>query len=157
MLSADGIVLDKAGGKQDKRGYIEVNDELQTNVSHIWALGDCNGEGAFTHTAYNDFQIVNSHLFEERKRYLSDRFTCYAAFIDPPLASVGINNNVIKKAGIKAKVAIRHMSKIARAKEKGKTARQIKLIIESDTKKILGGNFLGAVANEYIHIVIDQM
>lgn len=81
----------------DERGYIKVNDTLQTTANHIGALGDCNGEGAFTHTAYNDFQIVNSHLFEDRKRYLSDRFTCYAAFIDPPLARVGMNASDIEK------------------------------------------------------------
>lgn len=155
--NTDNFGLDKAGVKLDKRGFIEVNDELQTNVAHIWALGDCNGEGAFTHTAYNDFQIVNSHLFEERKRYLSDRFTCYAAFIDPPLARVGLNENDIKKQGIKAKVAIRPMSKIARAKEKGETAGKLKIFIESDTNKILGATFLGAGADEYIHTVIDQM
>jgi pyruvate/2-oxoglutarate dehydrogenase complex dihydrolipoamide dehydrogenase (E3) component len=149
--------LENTGVKLDKRGFIKVNNELQTSVDHIWALGDCNGEGAFTHTAYNDFQIVNSHLFEERKRYLSDRFTCYAAFIDPPLARVGLNENDIKKQGIKAKVAIRPMSKIARAKEKGETAGKLKIFIENDTNKILGATFLGAGADEYIHTVIDQM
>lgn len=149
--------LDKAGVKMDERGFIKVNDELQTNLPHIWALGDCNGEGAFTHTAYNDFQIVNSHLFEERKRYLSDRFTCYAAFIDPPLARVGMNTADIKKKGLKAKVAVRPMSKIARAKEKGETAGKLKIFIEDETNKILGATFLGAGADEYIHTVIDQM
>ena len=103
--NTDDLGLDKAGVKLDKRGFIVVNNELQTSAAHIWALGDCNGEGAFTHTAYNDFQIVNSHLFEERKRYLSDRFTCYAAFIDPPLARVDLSENDLKKQGLKAKVA----------------------------------------------------
>jgi pyruvate/2-oxoglutarate dehydrogenase complex dihydrolipoamide dehydrogenase (E3) component len=155
--NTDDLGLDKAGVKLDKRRFIVVNNELQTSAAHIWALGDCNGEGAFTHTAYNDFQIVNSHLFEERKRYLSDRFTCYAAFIDPPLARVGLNENDIKKQGLKAKVAIRPMSKIARAKEKGETAGKLKIFIENDTNKILGATFLGAGADEYIHTVIDQM
>ncbi len=155
--NTDDLGLEKAGVKLDERGFIIVNDELQTNVPHIWALGDCNGEGAFTHTAYNDFQIVNSHLFEVKKRYLSDRFTCYAAFIDPPLARVGLNENDIKQQGIKAKVAVRPMSKIARAKEKGETAGKLKIFIESDTNKILGATFLGAGADEYIHTVIDQM
>ncbi len=155
--NTDDLGLENTGVKLDKRGFIKVNNELQTSVDHIWALGDCNGEGAFTHTAYNDFQIVNSHLFEERKRYLSDRFTCYAAFIDPPLARVGLNENDIKKQGIKAKVAIRPMSKIARAKEKGETAGKLKIFIENDTNKILGATFLGAGADEYIHTVIDQM
>jgi pyruvate/2-oxoglutarate dehydrogenase complex dihydrolipoamide dehydrogenase (E3) component len=155
--NTDDLGLDKAGVKLDKRRFIVVNNELKTSAAHIWALGDCNGEGAFTHTSYNDFQIVNSHLFEERKRYLSDRFTCYAAFIDPPLARVGLNENDIKKQGLKAKVAIRPMSKIARAKEKGETAGKLKIFIENDTNKILGATFLGAGADEYIHTVIDQM
>ncbi len=155
--NTDNLGLDKAGVKLDDQGFITVNNELQTSKSHIWALGDCNGEGAFTHTAYNDFQIVNSHLFEERKRYLSDRFTCYAAFIDPPLARVGLNKEDIKKQGLKAKVAIRPMSKIARAKEKGETAGKLKIFIENETNKILGATFLGAGADEYIHTVIDQM
>ncbi len=141
----------------DDRGYIWVNDELQTSAPNIWALGDCNGEGAFTHTAYNDFQIVNSHLFQERKRYLSDRFTCYAAFIDPPLARVGMNASDIEKAGLKAKVASRPMSKIARAKEMGETQGMLKIYIEDSTEKILGATFLGTGADEYIHSLIDQM
>lgn len=141
----------------DERGYIKVNGTLETTANNIWALGDCNGEGAFTHTAYNDFQIVNSHLFEDRKRYLSDRFTCYAAFIDPPIARVGMNASDIKKAGIKAKVATRPMSKIARAKEMGETKGMLKIYLEADTNKILGATFLGTGADEYIHTIIDQM
>jgi pyruvate/2-oxoglutarate dehydrogenase complex dihydrolipoamide dehydrogenase (E3) component len=141
----------------DDRGYVRVNDELQTSTNHIWALGDCNGEGAFTHTAYNDFQIVNSQLFEDKKRLLSDRFTCYAAFIDPPLARVGMNASDIEKAGIKARVATRPMAKIARAKEMGETQGMLKIYIEESTEKILGATFLGTGADEYIHTIIDQM
>ncbi|SDG39857.1 FAD-containing oxidoreductase [Psychroflexus sediminis] len=141
----------------DDRDFIEVNDALKTKASNIWALGDCNGKGAFTHTAYNDFQIVNSHLFGDKERKLSDRFTCYAAFIDPPLARVGMNLQDIKKAGIKAKVASRPMSKIARAKEMGETQGMLKIYIEEDSEKILGATFLGTGADEYIHTIIDQM
>lgn len=155
--NTDDLGLEKAGVELNEKGFISVNDELQTNLAHIWALGDCNGEGAFTHTAYNDYQIVNSHLFEEKKRFLSDRFTCYAAFIDPPLARVGLNEEDIKQKNIKAKVSIRLMSKIARAKEKGETAGKLKIFIEAETGKILGATFLGAGADEYIHTVIDQM
>ncbi|MCM4157967.1 FAD-containing oxidoreductase [Gramella sp. AN32] len=141
----------------DEKGYIWVTNELQTSAPNIWALGDCNGEGAFTHTAYNDFQIVNSHLFEDKKRKLSDRFTCYAAFIDPPLARVGMNASDIEKAGIKARVATRPMAKIARAKEMGETQGMLKIYIEAKTEKILGATFLGTGADEYIHTIIDQM
>jgi len=155
--NTDSLDLEKIGVKMDKRGYIEVNDELQTNLDHIWALGDCNGQGAFTHTAYNDFQIVNSHLFQKKKRKLSDRFMCYAAFIDPPIARVGLNEKDIKEKGLKAKVAIRAMSKIARAKEMGETQGKLKIFIEEKSDKILGATFLGTGADEYIHTIIDMM
>lgn len=155
--NTDDLGVENTDLDLDDRGFIEVNDELQTSVPHIWALGDCNGHGAFTHTAYNDFQIVYSHIFEKRKRYLSDRFTCYAAFIDPPVARVGMNAKEIKKQGIKAKVAERPLSKIARAKEMGETTGKLKIFIEADTNKILGATFLGTGADEYIHTIIDQM
>ncbi len=149
--------LELAAVKTDDKGYIKVNDTLQTNVDHIWALGDCNGQGAFTHTAYNDFQIVNSHLFQDEKRKLSDRFLCYAAFIDPPIARVGMNMKDIKEKGLKAKVATRPMSKIARAKEMGETQGLLKIFIEDKSEKILGATFLGTGADEYIHTIIDMM
>ncbi|CAN5180826.1 FAD-containing oxidoreductase [soil metagenome] len=149
--------LENTNVKLDKRGFIEVDDELKTSAQNIWALGDCNGKGAFTHTAYNDFQIVNSHLFETKKRKVSDRFTCYAIFTDPPLARVGMNAKEIKEAGISAKIASRPMAKIARAKEMGETTGMIKIFIEAKTNKILGATFLGTGADEYIHTVIDQM
>ncbi len=155
--NTDGLGLEKTGVQIDKRGFIKVNDQLQTSVPHIWALGDCNGEGAFTHTAYNDFQIVNSQLFEERKRTLSDRFVCYAAFIDPPLARVGINETQIKEKGIKAKVAEMPMKYVARAKEKGETSGKMKVFIDAESEKILGATFLGTGADEIIHTIIDQM
>lgn len=155
--NTDDLGLEKTGVELDERGFIKVNDRLQTSVSHIWALGDCNGEGAFTHTAYNDFQIVNSQLFEERKRKLSDRHLCYAAYIDPPLARVGLNEKQIREKGIKAKVAEMPMSQIARAKEKGETFGKLKIFIDAETDKILGATFLGTGADEFIHTVLDQM
>ncbi len=155
--NTDDLGLDKTGVKLDKRGYIKVNDELQTNLDHIWALGDCNGEGAFTHTAYNDFQIVNSLLFQEKKRKLSDRFLCYAAFIDPPIARVGMNEQEIREKGIKAKIATRPMSKVARAKEMGETQGMLKILIDDKTDKVLGATFLGTGADECIHTIIDLM
>lgn len=155
--NTDDLGLEKTDVELDDRGFIKVNDELHTSVSHIWALGDCNGEGAFTHTAYNDFQIVNSILYKDRKRKLSDRFPCYAAYIDPPLARAGLDEKQIKARGIKAKVAEMPMKKVARAKEKGETAGKMKIFIDADTDKILGATFLGTGADEYIHTVIDQM
>lgn len=157
MPNTNELGLELAGVKTDEKGYIKVNDALQTNVDHIWAMGDCNGQGAFTHTAYNDFQIVNSHLFQDKKRKLSDRFLCYAAFIDPPIARVGMNMKDIKEKGLKAKVATRPMSKIARAKEMGETQGLLKIFIEDKSEKILGATFLGTGADEYIHTIIDMM
>lgn len=157
LPNTDDLGLENTNVAVDERGFIKVNDELRTEAENIWALGDCNGEGAFTHTAYNDFQIVNSHLFEDRKRYLSDRFTCYAAYIDPAVARVGLNEKEIKEKGIKAKVAMRPMKKIARAKEMGETTGLLKIFIEAETNKILGATFVGPGADEYIHTVIDQM
>lgn len=155
--NTDDLGLENTDIELDEQGFIKVNDELQSSVSHVWAMGDCNGEGAFTHTAYNDFQIVNSHLFEDAKRFLSDRFECYAAFIDPPLARVGLNEKDIRQKGIKAKVAELPMSKIARAKEKGETQGKLKIFIDTETNKILGATFLGTGADELIHTIIDQM
>ena len=157
LPNTDDLGLEKAGVALDEMDYIKVNDQLQTSVKHIWALGDCNGQGAFTHTSYNDFQIVNSHLFEDKKRNLSDRFPCYAAFIDPPLAHVGMKEKDIKKAGIKAKVAQRPMSRFARANEMGETQGMLKIFIDAETDKILGATFLGPGADEYIHTIIDHM
>lgn len=149
--------LDKAGVDIDEKGFIKVNDALQTNQPHIWAMGDCNGQGAFTHTAYNDYQIVSSHLFGDGSRKLSQRYPCYAAFIDPPFARVGMNETEIKNKGIKAKVAFKPMNKIARARELGETQGFLKIFIEAGTDKILGASFLGSGADEYIHAIIDIM
>ncbi|MDT0650672.1 FAD-containing oxidoreductase [Autumnicola edwardsiae] len=151
------IGLENTGVHLDKKGYIKVNNELQTSVPHIYALGDCNGEGAFTHTSYNDFEIVDSNLLQHKKRSLSDRFPCYAAFIDPPLARVGMNEAEIKEKGIKAKLASRPMTKVARAQEMGETSGMMKIYIEADTDKILGATFLGTGADEVIHAIIDAM
>ncbi|MDT0690824.1 FAD-containing oxidoreductase [Salegentibacter sp. F188] len=151
------IGLENTSVDLDKKGYIKVNEELQTSVPHIYALGDCNGEGAFTHTSYNDFEIVESNLLQHKKRSLLERIPCYAAFIDPPLARVGMNEAEIKEKGIKAKLASRPMGKVARAQEMGETSGMMKIYIEAETDKILGATFLGTGADEVIHAVIDAM
>lgn len=155
--NTDDLGLENTDVKMTDKGFIKVNDKLQTSVPHIWALGDCNGEGAFTHTAFNDYQIVDSQLFREEKRTLADRITCYAAYIDPPLARVGLDQKQIKKKGIKAKVAELPMSEIARAREKGETTGKIKVFIDAGSEQILGATFLGTGADEIIHSIIDQM
>jgi pyruvate/2-oxoglutarate dehydrogenase complex dihydrolipoamide dehydrogenase (E3) component len=155
--NTDSLGLENTGVNMDEHNFIEVNDQLQTSVPHIWALGDCNGEGAFTHTSYNDFQIVYSQFYGEKQRNLSDRFPCYAAYIDPPLARVGLNRRQIQKNGLKAKVAEMPMKNVARAKEKGETAGKMQIFIDADNNKILGATILGVGADELIHTVIDQM
>ena len=155
--NTDNLGIKNTGVILNPHGYIQVDDTLKTSVDHIWALGDCNGKGAFTHTAYNDFQIVNSHLFLSLKRFLSDRFTCYAAFIDPPFARVGMNKNDILKMGLSAQVSEIPMKDISRAKEMGETTGKLKIFIEVDTDTILGASFIGPGADEYIHTIIDQM
>ncbi|GGW46348.1 mercuric reductase [Arenibacter certesii] len=155
--NTDNLGIKNTGAKLNRHGFIQVDDTLKTSVDHIWALGDCNGKGAFTHTAYNDFQIVNSQLFLNQKRFLSDRFTCYAAFIDPPFARVGMNKKDILKMGLTAKVSEIPMRNISRAKEMGETTGKLKIFIEVDTDTILGASFIGTGADEYIHTIIDQM
>jgi pyruvate/2-oxoglutarate dehydrogenase complex dihydrolipoamide dehydrogenase (E3) component len=154
--------LDKIGIKTDKKGYVKVNQHFQTNKKHIFALGDCNGEGAFTHTAYNDFEIVRDFIFGEQKRKLSDRFPCYAMFIDPPLSRVGINEEQAKQQmkedkTLKIVQAFRPMTKVARANEKGENYGMMKILVNEKTEKILGASFLGISADETIHGIIDIM
>ncbi len=155
--NTDDLGLEKAGINTTDKGFIEVNDRLQTNLEHIYALGDCNGRGAFTHTSYNDFQIAVSHVSGERKRYLSDRIPCYAAFIDPALARVGLNEAGIKSRKIPYRTFSMPMSKVARAKEMGETKGIMKVYVEEESSHILGASFLGPGADEYIHSIIDIM
>lgn len=155
--NTEDLGLEKAGVKKDEKGYITVNEQLQTTTDHIFALGTCNGQGAFTHTSYNDFQIINSQLSGDQQRNLKDRILCYAAFTDPPLARIGMNEKQIKEAGIKAKFAERPMTLVARAKEMGETSGKMKIFIEEKTDKILGASFLGVKADECIHAVLDVM
>lgn len=155
--NTDDLNLEKAGVKCDEKGYIQVDDALVTTVSHIRALGDCNGQGAFTHTSYNDFQIVASQLFGDHKRYLSDRILCYGIYIDPALARVGMNEQQIREKNISAKVAVIPMREIARAKEKGETEGKLKIFVDSQKNTFLGASFLGTGADEYIHSIIDMM
>jgi pyruvate/2-oxoglutarate dehydrogenase complex dihydrolipoamide dehydrogenase (E3) component len=155
--ATEQLGLDHTQIAVDNHGYISVNDYLETNVENVFALGDCNGEGAFTHTAYNDYQIASSYLFEDGNRRLSDRYTCYAAYIDPPLARVGMNEQQVQEKGIEAKMATRPMTRVARAKEKGETQGLMKIIVAAETDKILGATFLGTGADEYIHSIIDMM
>ena len=149
--------LDKAGVEVDARGYIRVDDELRTNISGIWALGDCNGQGAFTHTAYNDYEIVAANLLERGSRRVSDRIPCYALFVDPPLGRVGLTENDAIARGHAVRVGYRPMTRVARANEKGETRGFMKILVDEQSNLILGATLLGVGADEAIHCVIDVM
>ena len=149
--------LDKAGVATDARGYITVDDELRTNVPGIWALGDCNGRGAFTHTAYNDFEMVAANLLDGEQRKLSARVSGYALYIDPPLGRVGINEAEARKRGRPFLVGKRPMSRVGRAVEKDETQGFMKVIVDAQTKAILGAAILGVEGDEAIHGIIDMM
>ena len=149
--------LDQAGVKTDKRGYIEVDDELRTSVPGIWALGDANGRGAFTHTSYNDYEIVAANLLDGEHRRVTDRIPTYALFIDPPLGRVGMTEGEVRKSGRKALVGKMMMSRVGRARERGETQGFMKVLVDAESKRILGAALLGIEADEAIHSIIDTM
>ena len=149
--------LDLAGVRADSRGYIEVDEQLRTSVPGIWAIGDCNGRGAFTHTSYNDYEIVADNLLNADHRKVSDRITAYGLFIDPPLARVGMTDAEIRKSGRKALVGMRPMTRVGRAVEKGETQGFMRIAVDAGTKEILGAALLGVGADEAIHCILDVM
>ena len=149
--------LDKAGVEMDKSGYIKVDDQLRTNIPGIWALGDCNGRGAFTHTSYNDYEIVAANLLDHDPRKVSDRIVTYALFIDPPLGRAGMTVEQVKASGRKALVATRPMTRVSRAVEKGETQGFMKVVVDAESKSILGAAILGVTGDEVIHTLLDVM
>jgi pyruvate/2-oxoglutarate dehydrogenase complex dihydrolipoamide dehydrogenase (E3) component len=155
--NTDDLGLEAAGVKLDARGYIEVDETLRTTNPRVWALGDCNGKGAFTHTAYNDYEIVADNLLDGAKRKWSDRVPVYALYTDPPLGRVGMNEAEIRKAGIRALVGKRPMTRVSRAVEKGETLGFLKICVEESSKRILGASLLGTSADEVVHSLIDAV
>jgi pyruvate/2-oxoglutarate dehydrogenase complex dihydrolipoamide dehydrogenase (E3) component len=149
--------LDKAGVRMDKRGYIEVDDELRTNVPHIWALGDANGRGAFTHTSYNDYEIVAANLLDGESRKVSDRIPTYALFIDPPLGRAGMTEREVRQAGRKALVGTMPMKRVGRARERGETQGFMKILVDAESKRLLGAALLGIEGDEVVHSLLDVM
>jgi pyruvate/2-oxoglutarate dehydrogenase complex dihydrolipoamide dehydrogenase (E3) component len=149
--------LHKAGVETDKAGYINVDDQLRTNVPGIWALGDCNGKGAFTHTSYNDYEIVAANLLDGDARKVSDRIMTYALFIDPPLGRAGMTEEQVRKSGRNALVGTRPMTRVGRAVEKGETQGFMKVLVDADNKEILGASILGVTGDEVIHTLLDVM
>jgi pyruvate/2-oxoglutarate dehydrogenase complex dihydrolipoamide dehydrogenase (E3) component len=155
--NTDDLGLDAASIATDKRGYIEVDEALRTTNPNVWALGDCNGKGAFTHTAYNDYEIVADNLLAGANRRWTDRIPVYALYTDPPLGRVGMSEAEIRKAGLKALIGKRPMTRVARGVEKGETQGFLKIHVEADTKRILGAALLGTGCDEVVHSLIDAV
>jgi pyruvate/2-oxoglutarate dehydrogenase complex dihydrolipoamide dehydrogenase (E3) component len=155
--NTDDLGLDRAGVKTDARGYITVDDKLKTNVPGIWALGDCNGRGAFTHTSYNDYEIAADNLLNGERRSVDDRLTAYGLFIDPPLGRVGMTETEIRQSGRRALVGKRPMTRVGRAIEKAETQGFMKIAVDADTKEILGAAILGVGGDEAVHCILDTM
>jgi len=155
--NTDDLGLDRAGIATDARGYIQVDDQLRTNVSGVWAMGDCNGRGAFTHTSWNDFQIVAGNLLDNDPRRVSDRITAYALYTDPPLGRAGMTEAEVRKTGKPALISTLAMERVSRAYERGETRGFMKILVDRDSKRILGASFLGLEGDEVIHCVLDVM
>lgn len=155
--NTDDLGLDKAGVAVDTHGYITVNDRLTTNVPGIWALGDCNGRGAFTHTAWNDYEIVAANLLDQGDRRVSQRVPGYALYTDPPLGRVGMTEVQARKTGRPLLVSSRPMTRVSRAIEKGETTGLMKIVADAETRRILGAAILGTGGDEAIHGILDMM
>ncbi len=149
--------LDKAGVKTDARGFIVVDDDLSTNVPGIWALGDVNGRGAFTHTSYNDYEIVAANLLDNDRRRVTDRIPAYALFIDPPLGRTGMTMREVRDSGRKALVATMQMVRVGRARERSETQGFMRVVVDAETKRILGASLLGTEGDEAVHCILDVM
>jgi len=155
--NTDDLGLENTDIKVDSRGFIQTNDNLKTSVEGVWALGDCNGQGAFTHTAYNDFEIAAANLFDNDPRKTSDRIPCYGLYIDPALGRIGMTEDQVRASGKKALITTRTMKRISRAKEKGEAQGFMKILVDAESKKILGASILGIEGDEIIHSLLDIM
>ncbi|OBF33364.1 mercuric reductase [Mycolicibacterium peregrinum] len=155
--NTDDLGLEHAGVDLDGRGYVVVDDQLRTTAGHIWAMGDCNGKGAFTHTSYNDFEIVAANLLDNDPRRVSDRITTYALYIDPPLGRAGMTVDQVRQSGRKALVGKRPMTRVGRAVEKGETQGFMKVVVDADTEEILGAAIFGVGGDEVVHSILDVM
>ncbi len=155
--NTDDLGVDKAGIETDHRHNIKVDDQLRTNVPGIWAIGEVNGRGAFTHTSYNDYEIVAANLFDKDPRRTTDRITCYGLFVDPPLGRVGMTEQEVRQSGRKALIGKMPMTRVGRARERGETQGFMKVLVDAENKKILGAVVLGIRGDEVVHSILDVM
>lgn len=155
--NTDDLGLSNTDIEKDERGYIKVDDKLQTTVKGVWALGDCNGQGAFTHTSYNDYEIVAANLLDDDSRKVSDRIVTYGLFVDPPLGRVGMTEQQARESGRNVLIGQRPMNRIGRAVERGQTDGFMKILVDADSKEILGAAIIGLNGDEVIHSITDVM
>jgi pyruvate/2-oxoglutarate dehydrogenase complex dihydrolipoamide dehydrogenase (E3) component len=155
--NTDDLGLDKAGIATDARGFIAVDDALRTSVEGVWALGDVNGRGAFTHTSYNDYQVVAADLLDGEQRKATDRITAYALFTDPPLGRVGMTEAEVRKRGKPALVGVMPMTRVGRARERGETQGFMKVLVDAESEHILGAALLCIEGDEIVHSILDVM
>jgi pyruvate/2-oxoglutarate dehydrogenase complex dihydrolipoamide dehydrogenase (E3) component len=155
--NTDDLGLEQAGVAKDQRGFITVDDELRTSVPGIWALGEANGRGAFTHTSYNDYEIVAANLLDGDKRRVSDRIPIYALFVDPPLGRVGLSEAEVRKSGRKALIGRMPMTRVGRARERGETQGFMKVLVDAGSRQFLGAALLGIEGDEVVHTIADLM
>ncbi|MFC3123670.1 FAD-containing oxidoreductase [Pseudoroseomonas globiformis] len=155
--NTDDLGLEVAGLAPDKHGYIPVDDRLATQAEGVWALGDCNGRGAFTHTAYNDFEILAANLLDGEDRRLGQRVPCYALYIDPPLGRAGMTETEARATGRKVLVATRPMARVARAREKGETRGLMRCVADAESGQILGAAILGVEGDEAVHSLLNAI
>ena len=155
--NTDSLGLESAGIRVDERGYIVVDDQCRTSAEGVWAVGDCNGRGAFTHTSWNDHEIVVANLFDDDPRRISERVPCYALFIDPALGRIGINETEARESGRKVLLAKMPMQHVGRAREAAETQGFMKVLVDADTRLLLGAAILGLNGDEVVHALLDVM
>jgi pyruvate/2-oxoglutarate dehydrogenase complex dihydrolipoamide dehydrogenase (E3) component len=155
--NTDDLGLDRAEVETDEHGYIVVDDQCRSNVDGIWALGDCNGKGAFTHTSYNDYEIVAANVLDGEPRRISDRIPAYALYIDPPLGRIGLTEHEALQRGYDVKVGVRPMARVGRAIERGETQGFMKVVVDAQSERLLGAAIIGASGDEAIHCLLDVM
>jgi pyruvate/2-oxoglutarate dehydrogenase complex dihydrolipoamide dehydrogenase (E3) component len=155
--NTDDLGLEKAGVAIDEHGYVKVDDQLRSSVPGIWAMGDCNGKGAFTHTSYNDFEIVAANLLDNDPRRVSNRILTYGLYVDPPLGRAGMTEAEVRKSGKPALIGKRPMTRVGRAVEKGESQGFMKIVVDAESHAILGAAILGVGGDEAIHCILDVM
>lgn len=155
--NTDDLDVERTGLAVDRQGYLEVDDTLQTRVPGIYVLGDANRRGAFTHTSYNDYEILAANLLDGEQRKVSDRIMAYALYVDPPLGRVGLNEEQARASGRPVLAARMPMTRVGRARERGETTGMLKVLVDAETRRLLGASLYGIEADEVVHVFVLAM